>query len=260
MSIKYEKKGNVAYITLNRPEVHNAINIEGRGLLAKIWAEVRDDPEVRIAIVTGAGDKAFSAGADLKEVGAMLTGGGSANMDQLPTPENDPLLLLQVWKPFIAAINGIATGAGLELAMVCDLRIAADTARLGLAETKRAVIPGAGGTQRLPRFVPMCQALEILMTGDFIDAQEAYRIGLVNKVVPAAELMSAAEELAARICENGPVAVQAVKELAHRGVQMPFAEAMQLEADYVQKMFQTEDVIEGMMSFAQKRKATYKGK
>ena len=167
---------------------------------------------------------------------------------------------LEVWKPFIAAINGVATGGGLELAMTCDLRIAADTARLGLMETKQSLMPGWGGTQRLPRLVPFGKALEILMTGDFVDAQEALRIGLVNKVVPQAELMSAATDLANRLCENGPLAVRAVKEAAYRGMRVPLDEGLKLESLMIQNLFQTEDVKEGPLAFAEKRKPVYKGR
>ena len=258
--ILYEKKGKIAYITINRPDVLNALNMEAREGLAKAWAEVRDDPEVWAAIVTGAGEKAFCAGQDLKEVGQLLTDEGAlSGSAQPPIPEVDPLLYLEVWKPFIVAINGIATGAGLELALACDLRIVAENARLGLAETKRALIPGGGGTQRLPRLIPLCKALEILMTGDFIDAQEAYHIGLVNKVVPLDELMPTAEALAHRICENGPLAVRAVKELAYRGLKMPLVEGLRLESTLLEQIFKTKDVKEGLLSFVEKRKPTYTG-
>jgi len=261
LAIDYEKKGHIAYIHLNRPEVLNAINMEGRGQLAKYWANVRDDDDVWMAIVYGAGERAFSAGQDLKEVGALLSGGQTeANMANIPSADDDPLINLRVWKPFIAAIRGICTGAGMELAMACDIRIAAEDARLGLAETKRAVIPGGGGTQRLPRLVPMTKAIEMLMTGDFIDAQEAYRIGLVNKVVPVTDLLSSAEAFANDLCLRGPLAVRAVKELAYKGMETTLVEGLKLEAELVQKMFQTEDVMEGMMSFSQKRDPQYKGK
>ena len=258
--ILYEKKKKIAHITINRPEVLNALNMEARRGLAKAWADVRDDPEVWVAIVTGAGEKAFCAGQDLKEVGQLLAGGGALTESaQPPLPEVDPLLYLEVWKPFIVAINGIATGAGLELALACDLRIVAENARLGLAETKRGLIPGGGGTQRLPRSIPLCKALEILMTGDFIDAQEAYQMGLVNKVVPMDELLPTAEELANRICENGPLAVRAVKELAYRGLKMPLVEGLRLESTIIQQIFKTEDVKEGLISFIEKRKPVYTG-
>jgi enoyl-CoA hydratase/carnithine racemase len=261
--IIYEKKGRVAYITLNRPEALNSLNTEAMNLLTKAWLDVRDDPEVWIAIVTGTGERAFSAGADLKEIAeatAQAEREGRAATYPSGWLGDIPMRGIKVWKPFIAAINGIATGGGLELAMTCDIRIASETARLGLREVTQAIIPGAGGTQRLPRLVPFGIALEILMTGDFIDAKEAYRIGLVNKVVPPAELMSTAEALANRICENGPLAVKAVKEAAYRGIEMPLDEGLRLETLETGEVMGTWDAKEGPKAFGEKRKPQYQGK
>ncbi|MBE0415307.1 MAG: enoyl-CoA hydratase/isomerase family protein [Dehalococcoidia bacterium] len=259
-AVIYEKKGRIAYITLNRPEVMNAINMEAQKGLNEAWANVRDDPDVWIAIVTGTGDRAFSAGADLKEIAALRMqaeqGGGMPEIVSPLVPMRSP----EVYKPFIAAINGIATGGGLELALICDIRIAADSARLGLREVVQAVMPGWGGTQRLPRLVPFGIALEILMTGDFISAQEAYRIGLVNKVVPLDELMPTAEALANRINENGPLAVRAVKEAAYRGVRMSLDEGLRLESLLMQGLMTSEDAKEGPLAFVMKRKPEYKGR
>ena len=257
----YEKKDKIAYITLNRPGTMNAINSEVLKELTKAWMDVRDDPDIWVTIVTGAGDRAFSAGADLKEIAKWQL---ESEMEGRPLrpgwSEICPMRGLEVWKPFIAAINGVATGGGLELAMACDLRIAADTARLGLMETKQSLMPGWGGTQRLPRLVPFGKALEILMTGDFIDAKEALRIGLVNQVVPTGELLNAATNLANRLCENGPLAVRAVKEAAYRGVRMTLDEGLKLESLMIQNLFQAEDVKEGPRAFAEKRKPVYKGR
>ena len=259
--VLYEKKGNIAYITVNRPEALNAISSEVLRELAKAWINVRDDSDVRVAIVTGAGDRAFSAGADLKEIAKWQMQPEEERPPFLENwPDVYPMRGMEVWKPFIAAINGIATGGGLELAMACDMRIAADTARLGLMETKQSLMPGWGGTQRLPRLVPFGKALEILITGDFVEAEEALRIGLVNKVVPKDQLMTAAEELAARICENGPLAVQAVKEAAYRGVRMTLDEGLKLESLMIQNLFQSDDSKEGPRAFAEKRKPVFKGK
>ena len=259
--VLYEKKGNIAYITVNRPEALNAISSEVLRELAKAWINVRDDSDVRVAIVTGAGDRAFSAGADLKEIAKWQMQPEEERQPFLENwPDVYPMRGMEVWKPFIAAINGIATGGGLELAMACDMRIAADTARLGLMETKQSLMPGWGGTQRLPRLVPFGKALEILITGDFVEAEEALRIGLVNKVVPKDQLMTAAEELAARICENGPLAVQAVKEAAYRGVRMTLDEGLKLESLMIQNLFQSDDSKEGPRAFAEKRKPVFKGK
>ena len=258
-AVLYEKKGHVAYITLNRPEARNAINSEAWEGLTKAWTDVRDDPEVRVAIVTGAGDKAFSSGADLKEIAQFMMM-PEDKRPASPVPEITPMRGLEVWKPFIAAINGICTGGGLELAMACDMRIAAENATLGLMEVKQALMPSMTGTQRLPRLVPLCNALEILLTGDFIDANEAYRIGLINKVVPVPELITAAEELANRIAENGPLAVKAIKELAYRGLEMKLADGIRLEQEFTKVLGSSEDAREGPMAFAQKRKPEYKGR
>ena len=259
--VLYEKKGNIAYITVNRPEALNAISSEVLRELAKAWTNVRDDSDVRVAIVTGAGDRAFSAGADLKEIAKWQMQPEEEKQSFADNwPDAYPMRGMEVWKPFIAAINGIATGGGLELAMACDMRIAVDTARLGLMETKQSLMPGWGGTQRLPRLVPFGKALEILITGDFVEAEEALRIGLVNKVVPKDQLMTAAEELAVRICENGPLAVQAVKEAAYRGVRMTLDEGLKLESLMIQNLFQTDDSKEGPLAFAEKRKPVFKGK
>jgi len=258
-ALLYEKKGRIAYVTLNRPEARNAMNFAVWDGLVKAWIDIRDNPDVWAAVVTGAGDKAFSAGQDLKEVVEWM----KKPVDQRPAqpvPEINPMRGLQTWKPIIAAINGICTGGGLELAMACDIRIAADSARLGLAEVKQSVIPGNSGTQKLIRLVPFAKALEMLMTGDFIDAQEAYRIGLVNKVVPYDQLMTEAEKLAHQICENGPLAVRAVKELACRGIEMSLAEGLRLEVEVGQRLALSEDAKEGPRAFAEKRKPVWSGK
>lgn len=260
-AVLYEKKGHIAYITINRPEAMNAMNREAWDGLTNAWISVRDDPEVRIGIVTGAGPKAFSAGSDLKEIVAFLAiPPDKRTPSNAPVPDITPMRGLEVWKPFIAAINGIATGGGLELAMACDMRIASENARLGLAEVRQALMPSMSGTQRLPRLIPFGKALEMLMTGDFIDAQEAYRLGLVNKVVPPAELMPAAEALANRICENGPLAVRVIKETAYRGMQMSLAEGIRLEEYISKSLMASEDSKEGAIAFGQKRKPEYKGR
>jgi enoyl-CoA hydratase/carnithine racemase len=258
-ALVYEKKGRVAHIILNRPEARNAMNAEVWDGLVKSWIDVRDDPEVWVAIVSATGDKAFSSGQDLKEVMEWMKIPEDKRPAQ-PLPEVNPMRGLETYKPIIAAINGICTGGGLELAMACDIRIAADTARLGLAETKQSVIPANSGTQKLIRLVPFGKAMEMLITGDFIDAQEAYRIGLVNKVVPFAQLMPEAEALAARICENGPCAVRAVKELALRGIETSLAEGLKMEIEMSKRLAQTEDSQEGPRAFAEKRKPIWKGR
>jgi E-phenylitaconyl-CoA hydratase len=267
LGILYEKKGKVAYITINRPEAYNAINFETWDALTQAWKDTRDDKDVWVIVITGAGDKAFSAGQDLKETLSTFYNEDPAKrrpIDELGSilpsklqPIRAPWLL-ENWKPIIAAVNGFAGGAGLELAMACDLRIAADTAKLGLPEVQRSLIPGGGGTQRITRLVPFCKALEILMVGDFMDAQEAYRIGLVNKVVPLADLMKEAEAMANRICKNGPLAVRAAKEAAYRGVEMSLNDGLTFELKTVLRVMKSWDSNEGVMSFVQKRDPQYK--
>lgn len=260
--INYERKGRTAYITLNRPEAFNAVNITVAQELTQAWVNVRDDPEVWTAIVTGTGDRAFSAGYDLKEVNELRTQAEKENRPMV-LPVLDmiwPMRGLEVWKPFIAAINGLAFGAGLELALACDIRIAAEHASFGLPEVKQAIIPAGGGTQRLPRLIPFGIALEAILTGDAINAQDAYRLGLVNKVVPKAELMSAAEAMANRINENGPLAVRAAKEAAYRGARVPLDEGLRMETIFFLKAAMSEDAAEGPRAFSEKRKPVYKGR
>jgi E-phenylitaconyl-CoA hydratase len=267
LGILYEKKGKVAYITINRPEVLNAIDFETWDALTQAWKDVRDDKDVWAAVVSGAGDKAFSAGQDLKETLSTFYNEDETKRRPiedlgmiLPTklqPVKAPWIMAN-WKPMIAAINGFAGGAGLEVALSCDLRIAAEGAKLGFPEVQRGLIPGAGGTQRIIRLVPFAKALELLMTGDFIDAAEALEIGLVNKVVPASELMAEAEKLANRICENGPLAVRAAKEVAYKGVEMSLNDGLVFELQTVLRVMSTRDSNEGVMSFVQKRDPEYK--
>ncbi len=258
--VLYEKKGRIAYITLNRPKALNAMTLEGWAMLGDCWKKVRDDNDVFAAIITGADTgsdrKSFCAGMDLKEIG-----GGSGDKGKAPSMDDvmDFFKGIECWKPFIAAIDGIATGGGLELAMLCDLRIITDKARLGLREVRQGLMPGGGGTQRLPRIVPFCLALEIPMTADSIDPDEAYRIGLVNKVVPQSELMNAANDLANIICKNGPLAVKAVKEAAYRGVEVPLKKGMEIEQELFAKIMASKDAMEGMMAFAMKKEPQFKG-
>ncbi len=259
--VLYEKKGRVAYITINRPEALNSMNREVWDALAAAWVSVRDDPEVWAAVVTGAGEKAFSVGGDLKEIGESFAAAEREGRPvTLPIPEVNPMRGLTVWKPFIAAINGLALGGGLELALACDIRIAAENASLGLPESKLGLIAGMGGTQRLARLVPLGIALQMMTTGESINAAEAYRIGLVNKVVPLAELMPTAEAMANKICENSPLSVRAIKESASRGREMTLEEGLRLEQSLTRDLLQTSDSKEGLKAFVEKRKAQYQGK
>lgn len=254
-TIIYEKKGHIAYFTINRPEAMNAFDFPTIQVFHDATVKFRDDPDAWVAIITGAGDRAFSAGFDLKE---LIPG-----QDKLPSPGSGPPLIqrgLDIWKPFIAAVNGLAMGGGLELALACDLRIAAESATFSVPEVKWNLIPGWGGTQRLPRMIPRAKAAEMLLTGARIDANEAYRLGLVNKVVPFSELMAEAEAMANRIAQNGPLAVRAAKEAMIRGTSMTLEEGMKLELELVDSLLDTEDAKEGPKAFAEKRKPEFKGR
>jgi len=257
--VTYEKKDRIAYITLNRSEDLNAINAATWQELAKAWENFRDDPEVWTAILTGAGNKAFSVGADLKELNTILGGTeGKEPSRIMRIMTYTPTRNLHVWKPIIAAINGLAMGGGLELAMACDVRIATEQAMLGSPEVRVGVIPTMGGTQRLPRLIPFSIALRMLMTGELINAKEALRIGLIDEVVPQDKLMSAAEALANKINENGPLAVRSVKEAAYRGIGLPLEEGLQLESLIMSRIFFGCDTKEGIQAFLEKRTPIFK--
>ena len=251
MAVDYEKEGRIAIFTINRPEAMNALNSQVRQELNQALIDFRDDPDLWVGIITGAGEKAFSAGADIKEFrpGPIQTGGAVAWV----RPD-------QIWKPIIAALNGFALGGGLELAMECDLRIAAEHARLGQPEVNIGFMPGAGGTQRLTRFVGRAMAAEILLTGRHIDAQEAYRIGLVNRVVPLDQLMPTARELAETICQRGPMGIRATKEAMIRGYDLTLEQGLRLERDLANRVRTTEDFMEGARAFAEKRKPVYRAR
>ena len=256
MAVNYEKEGKIAIFTINRPEAMNALNMETVRELLEAMVDFRDDPELWVGIVTGAGEKAFCGGADIKDTLPFMK---EHSRDVWSFP---PSIMrgLELWKPLIAAINGMALGGGLELALACDIRIAAENARLGTPEVTLGLIPGWGGTQRLPRAIPWCNAAELLLMGKLIDAQEAYRIGLVNKVVPQAEVMATAREWAEAICKAGPLAVRAAKEAMIRGSAMTLEEGLRLESSLVAYVLGTEDFAEGTQAFVEKRKPSYKAK
>jgi len=256
MAVNYEKSGRIAIFTINRPEAMNALNMETMGELRDVMTEFRDDPELWVGIVTGAGEKAFCGGADIKDTLPFMKEHGR---DPWAMPASI-MRGLEMWKPLIAAINGIALGGGLELALACDIRIASETARLGTPEVTLGLIPGWGGTQRLPRAVPWCNAAELLLMGKLVDAGEAYRIGLVNKVVPQAEVMATAKEYAEAICRAAPLAVRAAKEAMLRGSAMTLEEGLRLENALVASVLATEDFTEGTTAFVEKRKPDYKAK
>jgi enoyl-CoA hydratase/carnithine racemase len=248
--VEYQKEGKIAIMTFNRPDARNALSAEVHQLLHDAMLDFRDDPNVWVAILTGVGDKAFCAGQDIKEF--------------KPGPRTEAVsaynLADTIWKPFIAAINGVAVGGGLELALSCDIRIAADTARFGQPEINIGYMTGGGASQRLPRFIPRAKAAEILLMGDMVDAQEAYRVGLINKVVPAADLMKTAREWANHICERGPLGVRKTKEAMIRGYSLPLLEGLKLEQKFNNELRNSEDFMEGARAFAEKRPPVYKGK
>ena len=256
MAVTYEKEGRIAIITINRPEAMNALNMETMGELYKVMTEFRDDPEMWVGIITGAGEKAFCGGADIKDTLPFMKEHGRDPWAMPPSIMRG----LEMWKPLVAAINGMALGGGLEVALACDIRIAAENARLGTPEVTLGLIPGWGGTQRLPRVIPWCKAAELLLTGKLIDGQEAYRIGLVNKVVPQAEVMATAREYAENICKAAPLAVRAAKEAMIRGSAMTLEEGLRLENSLVASVMSTEDFAEGTGAFVEKRKPNYKAK
>lgn len=260
----FEKKDHLAILTLNRPEAMNAMNAAMRREMGAAFVDFRDDADAWVLVITGAGDRAFCAGMDLREMASNLArgAGGSPRDSGAPRVEEPvPSLMagnVEIWKPIIAAINGVAVGGGLETALACDIRIAADSARIGLSEPKRGIIPGGGGLARLPRLVPLGAAMEILLTGDLITAQEAYRIGLVNQVVPAAELMPAAKKMAERLMESAPLALRAIKETVMKTRHMSLEEA--LPARFGPNVMASEDAREGTAAFGQKRKPVWKGR
>jgi enoyl-CoA hydratase/carnithine racemase len=256
MTVDYVKEGRIATFTINRPRAFNAVDLETWQAMHEAMVNFRDDPEVWVGIVTGAGEKAFCAGADINETLSYMK-------EKRHTPWLWPatqLWGLEIWKPLVAAINGVALGGGLEIAISCDIRIASENARLGTPEVTLGLIPAWGGTQRLPRMIPWCKAAELVLAGKQIDAQEAYRIGLVNAVVPQEELMSTAKEWAENICKAGPLAVRAAKEAMVRGADMTLEDGLRLENALVANLFSTEDFIEGTTAFSEKRKPDYKAK
>jgi enoyl-CoA hydratase/carnithine racemase len=257
-AINYEKKNHLAIITMNRPDAMNAMNAQMRKEMSESYLDFRDDKDSWVLIITGAGEKAFSAGMDLKEMAARLAAGPQSG--RAPVQPQPDLIAgtIDIWKPIIAAINGVAVGGGLELALACDIRIIADNARLGLMEPKRGIVPGGKGTIRLPRIVPFGIAAEMLLSGDLISAQEAYRIGLANQVVPAGDLMTAATKMAERFMDCAPLAVQSIKETLYKTMGMQLDEALQ--ASFGQNVSASEDAREGTAAFAQKRKPVWKGK
>ena len=252
-----ERDEATAIVTINRPKVLNALNSQTLDELRRAMLDLKQDDSVRVVILTGAGEKSFVAGADITELAVQTPTGGR---EHALAGQHVLELIENIGKPVIAAINGYALGGGCELAMACTLRLAADTAKLGQPEIALGLIPGYAGTQRLPRLVGKGKAMEMILTGAPIAADEAQRIGLVNRVVPAAELMTAARALAAQLAKNAPIAMRYIINAVNQGVEMPFAEACHYEATLFGLVASTEDMKEGTTAFLEKRKAAFKGR
>jgi enoyl-CoA hydratase len=256
-NILLDKKDAIAYVTVNRPKVLNALNGATIEELRAAFHELKQDASIRVVILTGAGEKAFVAGADIGELAERdpVSGKEFAHRGQ-----NVFNLIENLGKPVIACINGFALGGGCELALACTLRLASDNARLGQPEVKLGIIPGYGGTQRLPRLVGKGLAMQMVLTGEMITAQEAHRIGLVNEVTSATELIPRAEVIAAKIIANAPLAVQYTLEAVNKGMEMPLANGLFLETALFGVCCATEDKTEGTSAFLEKRAAAFKGK
>ena len=256
-NVRTENRDGVCIITIDRPKVLNALNAQTVGEIGQAFEQARTDEAVKAVIVTGGGEKAFVAGADIRELATMtpITGKETAERGQriFRAIETFP-------KPVIAAINGFALGGGCELALACHIRIASESAQLGLPEVTLGIIPGYGGTQRMTRLLGKGKALELICTGDRIGAAEAEKIGLVNRVVPADQLMATAEEMARKIASRGPLAVRAAIEAVMVGSDMGFDEGQVLEATLFGLLASTDDMKEGMAAFLEKRVAAFTGK
>jgi len=256
MAVGYHKEGKIVVITLNRPEALNSFNPDQINEFNKCIVDFNDDDNLWVAIVTGAGERAFSVGADIKETLPGIQ--ESMHRGQMPAPAICEHM--QIWKPMIAAVNGACLGGGLEVALACDIRIAAESATFGVPEVTLGLIPGWGGTQRLPRAIPAARAAEMLMSGRPIDAQEAYRIGLVNKVVPLAELMNEAKKMAEALLRPGPLAARAAKQAMLQGMSTTLLNGLEIEYRLEIYCVNTEDFKEGRQAFIEKRKPDFKAR
>lgn len=257
MAIDFAVNDGIATITINRPERLNAMDTEHYQLLSAAWSRVRDDAEIRVAIITGAGQRSFSTGADIKSHLTQPT-----DLSEMWLTQRDPILNrgLEVWKPIVAAVNGYCIGGGLTLLLATDIRVAAENATFGLAEVKRGIVAGNGGTQRILQQLPHAIAMELLLLGDSIDAPTAARWGLVNKVVSAPNLMATALDYARKIAANAPLAVQGAKELALRSREMDRVTGLRFEQVMNRMLMFSEDAKEGAAAFAQKRPSRFSGR
>ena len=256
-NVLYAKKGSIACITVNRPKVLNALNTPTWSDLRKAFEDARDDAAIRGIILTGAGDKAFIAGADISELIQV----GAFEAEQSSRFGQEVLDLIEnLGKPVIAAVNGFALGGGCETAMACTIRIAVETAKFGQPEVALGLIPGGGGTQRLPRLVGKGRALQLILSGDMITAQEAHRIGLVNEIVPAAGLITRAEAILTKIAFNAPIAIKFALEATNKGMETSQSQGLLLEAAYFGLCAATEDKKEGTSAFLEKRAPQFRGR
>jgi enoyl-CoA hydratase len=256
-TLLYEKKDSIAYVTVNRPKVLNALSQKTWEDLRKAFEDAGEDPTVRGVILTGAGDKAFIAGADISELAHVTAVEAEKSSSYGQAVLN---LIENLGKPVVAAVNGFALGGGCETAMACTIRVASENARFGQPEVALGILPGGGGTQRLPRIVGKGRALQLILSGEMISAQEAHRIGLVNEVVPAAELVTRAEAILKKIFSNAPIAVKYSLEAVNKGLETSQAEGLSLEASLFGLCAGTEDKKEGTAAFLEKRKPQFQGR
>jgi enoyl-CoA hydratase len=256
-TVAYEKKGRIAYVTMNRPKVLNALNHTALADLRAAFEDAREDESIRGVILTGAGDKSFIAGADINEVATDTPVQAEAKTRR----GHDLMDLIEnLGKPVVAAVNGFALGGGCEAALACTIRLAADSAKFGLPEVKLGIIPGYGGTQRLPRLVGKGVAMQLILSGAMIDATEAHRVGLVNEVLPGAELIGRAEAILNQIGANAPLSIRYAMEAINKGTEASLAEGLVLESALVAICTSTEDKKEGTAAFLEKRAASFNGR
>jgi enoyl-CoA hydratase len=267
MALIYEKKGPIATITLNRPEAQNAFDPETVVDIVNVWKDYRDDDSLRCAILNGTGQEVFSSGADLKRLIPLLTGVRQPETEADKIVQKDPYLTqkaflrnFKIYKPIIAAINGTAIAGGFEILYSTDIRIAAEHAKFGLQEAKWSIVPMMGSTVKLTRQIPYAKAMEIMLTGELIDAQEALRLGFINKVVPKGQVMEEAQRYANIIVKNGPLAIKAIKQGVLEGIGLPLKEGLAKELEYGIPVFLSEDAREGPRAFKEKREPQFKGK
>jgi len=256
-TIAYEAKDRIALVTINRPDKLNALNLQAKSELKKIFEQIKNDPNIDIVILTGSGEKAFVAGTDIAELTELDTGTGKTFAESGQSVFN---LIENLGKPVIAAVNGYALGGGCELALACHIRIASENAKFGQPEVNLGVIPGYGGTQRLARLIGKGWAMEMILTGDQIDAQEALKVGLVNKVVPLAELIKTAEAVAQKIISKGQVAIRLALKAINMTQETNLTDGLALEASLFGVCCGSEDFKEGTKAFLEKRKPAFKNK